>query len=749
MDPTNRFSARGKGRQRPASAMGLRAASSLSLGESVETLRGVSSVRAKALGKLGVSTLGDLLRTPPLRYVDFTSVSAISACRIGDDATVMGTVDSVRTKTVRRRMRIVEVSVVDGTGVMQAVWFNQPWIAESLEKGTRVVLQGTVGHSYGFLQMRSPNHLVLGASGEGDADRPIPSIVAVYRQTKGITSAWISRIVSEACDRCLCPIDFLPAYIRAHRNLMSLTTALTRLHFPSSMDEVAMARRRLAYEELLLLQLHWGLERLGMEGEGTAFAHNTDGPLLHSYLETLPYELSEDQASALDSILSDMASDRRMHRMLLGDVGTGKTAVAAAALACAADSGGQGVLMAPTEVLARQYGAKIGPVFDAVGITWATLTASTPASDRAQMLASLANGQLSVLFCTHAVLEDDVVFYNMTLAVVDEQHRFGVGQRDALRAKGPSCDYLCMTATPIPRSLALTLYGNLDCSSIRQRPGGNREIATELVDKRNAFIAYEAVQECVSAGQQAYIVCPLVGQRGTAYGGESEEDENVGEQAPFGEEDLERAGGDLKAARAEAQFLSTKIFPELRVELLCGGMPALEKARVMGDFRDGLIDVLVSTTVVEVGVDVPNATLMVVEDAERFGLSQLHQLRGRVGRGEHPGRMILLADARTEIARRRMEAMCSIQDGFELAEMDLELRHEGDVSGLRQHGMPGLRFSNVVRDADLVYMTREDAGVILRDDPSLSEPAHALLRAELEERYGQTGDERVERIENR
>ncbi len=702
-----------------------RCRATVALGNPVGLLRGVSDARVRAFGRLGVTTVSDLLLNAPARYIDFTDITPISHLRIGDEATVMGSVHSVRARTARRRMKIVEASIVDSTGVINAIWFNQPWIVDSIAEGSEVVLQGKVEHRYGYLQMTSPRYME--ASDDGSRS---PAILPIYRQTKGLATGVISKLVAEAVSVASFSLDPIPADLRERRSLMSRSTALGELHFPSSMEQVRLARKRLAYEELLFLQLRWLMLRRAMDEEGGAISHVVDGPLLAAYIEALPYSLTEDQRAALDAILADMAAGRRMNRMLLGDVGTGKTAVAAAALAAVADSGSQGVLLAPTEVLARQYGEKMGPVLDSIGVRWETLTSATPAAERQRIVAGLVAGQVQALFGTHAVLEPDVVFRSMTLAVVDEEHRFGVDQRNALRAKGDCCDYLSMTATPIPRSLALTMYGYLDCSWIRTRPGGDRAIETVLVDKRNRFMAFDEIRDCVARGHQAYLICPLVGEpaeNGPADRSLEDEGDDWSPDGPMAEEELELAGSDLKAARAEADYLAAKVFPEMSIGLLCGKMPASEKSEAMDRFRRGETDVLVSTTVVEVGVDVPNATVMVVEDAERFGLSQLHQLRGRVGRGVHPGKMVLLAAARTEGSRKRLEAMCSTQDGFELAELDLALRHEGDVSGSRQHGMPGLRFSNVARDLDLVEISRADAAEILRDDPDLSDPANMLL----------------------
>lgn len=709
---------------------------------SVDQLDYVKGARGRALSRLGIETLRDLVYDAPRRYMDFTDATPILQCTVGEKANILGTVHKISTRSSRRRMKITQATIVDDTGIIEAVWFNQPWVGNALSEGTTVLLQGTVDFRNGFKQMKSPEYMVL----EGDAKA---GIRPVYSQTKGITSAWVSRFVDEAMDDIGLVVDPLPVWLRMERGLVSRQCALRMLHHPEDLGQVDVAKHRLAYEELLLLQLHWTEQRNAAAAVGSGHRHVVDGPKMRAFHDAIPFELTYDQQGALDSILADMASPRPMNRMLLGDVGTGKTIVAAGAFAAVSDTGTQGVLMAPTEVLARQYGEKIGPVLDQLGIRWSTLTSSTPAAERRMLLASLASGQTEVLFATHAVLEDDVRFADLSLVVIDEQHRFGVEQREKLRSKGRYADYLCMTATPIPRSLALTIYGNLDCSYIRQRPGGNRPIETVVMDKGNRFAAFDEIRECVAQGHQAYIICPLIGEPGgrgqTA--GDSMDAGDAGSddleydafERPLEEDDLEAAGGDLKAARKEAEYLQQQVFPEMCVGLLCGQQSAKEKTDTMASFARGEIDVLVSTTVVEVGVDVPNATLMVVEDAERFGLSQLHQLRGRVGRGDSPGKAILLASTNTEVSAKRMHYIEQTQDGFELAKLDLSLRREGDVVGSRQHGLPSLRFSNVVRDADLIEQARADAEKILGSDPLLEHPANALLRHEVNAIYSHVG----------
>ncbi len=521
---------------------------------------------------------------------------------------------------------------------------------------------------------------------------------------------WLRRLVSNALEDYADVPDHLPVDVRLERGLMSYAAALHQIHFPDDSASAQAARRRLAFDELLVLQLGLARRKHSLTREHAGISHTLGGTALTRLGESMPFTLTDDQQRAVDEILADMSSPRPMNRMLLGDVGTGKTLVAAHALCAAVDTSMQAAMMAPTEVLAIQYAEKLGPLLDSAGVSWALLTGSITASERRTILEAAARGDLGVLFGTHALLEQSVTIKRLSLAIVDEQHRFGVGQRLGLRAKGAAADLLVMTATPIPRSLALTLYGDLDTSYLRTRPdtaGGNVSVTTRLVSRAGRDKAYDRVREEVRRGHQAYIVCALV----------------------------EEGEVEAKAATREAERLRSEVFPSLRVALLTGRMRPAEKAATMREFRDGLIDVLVSTTVIEVGVDVPNATLMIVENAERFGLAQLHQLRGRIGRGTHPGEFLLFSDARTDESRERMQAIASTTDGFELAEHDLRLRGEGQLLGARQHGMPELRLASIITDTDLLDAARADASALVAEDPHLSQPVHSPLRLVMEQSF--------------
>ncbi len=695
-----------------------RLAATAALGEDVGRLAYVSGAREEALRRLGIETVADLLMHIPRRYLDFSHALSIEEAPLGEVATIVAVVDRVRAKTTRSRMSVVEVSLVDDTGVLQLAFFKQPWLARQIEPGQRLAAMGKVEFAYGFKQMSAP---VIERLDEG---APTGSILPVHPVGEGISVAWMRRIVAAALERTGDVADALPARLRAARGLMSWARALRSIHFPSSFAARDAARQRLAYDELLYLQLALRLRNDANLLDVTPCAH-ASGSHVAAVRAALPFALSDEQEEAASAILADMADGGRvMNRLLLGDVGTGKTAVACVALAAVADTGTQAAVMAPTSVLAQQYAVSCGPHLDAAGVSWALITGATPAPERAATCARLAAGEVTVLFGTQALLSDDVRFKRLTLVVIDEQHRFGVGQRNALRAKGPGADLLVMTATPIPRTLALSVYGDLDVSVIRHRPRPGAGVATRVLTEPNRDIAYGAIREALAAGEQAYVVCPLVAEGE----GELEDVPGAGDgEAPARLHDVARETAHLR-----------RVFPEARVEPLHGRMGPQEKAAAIDAFRAGEVDILVSTTVIEVGVDVPRATVMVVEDGERFGLATLHQLRGRVGRGDRAGRCFIIAGtgAQGAAARERLAALESTSDGFALAELDLRLRHEGEILGFRQSGGVTLRYVDFDEDAGIIEAARRDADELLRHARALDAPSTRPLRLEVIRRYG-------------
>jgi ATP-dependent DNA helicase RecG len=673
----------------------------------VASARFVDRARVEALARLDIHSVGDLVHHYPFRYLDLTDVETLRDVRPGTEATVVGRVHDIKERRPRPRLTITEVGLVDGTGALIGVWFNQSWMAQRFVRGERVAFAGKVELDYGLKKMKNPFVERLGS--DDDASR-VGRVLPIHRTTEGLTTNWLRRLVSACVDDFADVPDHLPVSIRAHRRLLPLRAAIRAVHFPASMAEAEIAHRRLAYDELFLLQCYMAMRKHAVTREHAGIRHCVNGSALEKLRNAIPFTLTEDQRRSTEDVLADMASPRPMNRMLLGDVGTGKTLVAAHALAAAADSSSQAAMMAPTEVLATQYAEKVGPLLAQSGVTWALLVGSTPAAERRRILEQTASGEMQVLFGTHALLEQSVSFAKLTLAIVDEQHRFGVSQRLGLRGKGASADLLVMTATPIPRSLALTLYGDLDTSYLRERPHGFglEHVTTKLVKSTRRDDAYKQVRRAVRDGRQAYVVCALVDESDVA---------------------------SARAATREAERLRTQVFSDLKVGLLTGRMKSAEKTAVMRDFRDGKVNVLVSTTVIEVGVDVPNATVMIVEDAERFGLAQLHQLRGRIGRGEHPGTFLLFADPKTTEGRERMAAIEATNDGFELAEYDLRLRGEGHILGDRQHGLPALRLASVLTDAPLIEQARKDAAQLIESDPHLSRPEHQPLLREVKRTF--------------
>ncbi len=693
----------------------------------VSRLRFARGARAEALGRLDISSVRDALQHVPHRYLDFTRVTPVAGADVGEQATVVGSVDKVTLKRPRPRLQIVEVALVDATGVLMCAFFKQPWLAEQIHVGDTLAVSGKVTFAYGFKQMTPQFHEVVAKAGEGAASAAsFARMLPVHGVTDGLSPAWMRRIESAALadygDAC----DFMPASLVASHEFMTEARALREAHFPSGRAAAERARRRLAYDELLCLQAALLARRAIELADVAPHEHVVGGPRVSALLAALPFELTAEQRQAADEILADMAAPAPMNRLLLGDVGTGKTAVAAVALAAVADSGSQAAVMAPTSVLARQYAEKLGPVLDRAGVSWALVTGSTPVAERGATAAGLASGALSVLFGTTAVLGDDLAFDDLSLVVVDEQHRFGVGQRARLRSKGTAPDQLTMTATPIPRTLALSVYGDLACSRIAQRPHAGAGVTTKVITPENVDLAHTAIAEAVAAGHQAYVICPLV----------DDADDGAGlDDVPVSE--LAQTSARPHSARAVYERLRDRVFRGVRVGLVTGRMSAAEKDEAMAAFRAGEVKVLVSTTVVEVGVDVPNATVMMVWDADRFGLATLHQLRGRVGRGEDAGTVFLVSAARgTSPARKRLRALEKTSDGFALAEMDLRLRHEGEVLGYRQSGGVTLRHVDMIADADLVAAAHEDAAHLVAKDPSLTDARHAPLAREVRRRFG-------------
>ena len=705
----------------------------------------VSPKRASALSKIGVETVRDLVCNYPRRYVDMSRVSVIASAQIGDTCTIRANVYAAKLKKPRPNLPLTEVTLVDGTGTLMVTAFRQPHLANRLKPGMAVAVSGKVEFNYGFKRMVNPYIEVLEETGADFHGMIVP----VHPSTGAVKPGLMRRLVSNALEQTLGAIDPLPLQLRMKYRLMSRSSALSCIHFPRSMEERSQARRRLAYEEVLLLELILMREGAKRSDGKTPVEHVLGGPRVARLASCLPFDLTDEQARARDDILARMAAPHAANHMLLGDVGTGKTIVAAFALAACADTGGQALFMAPTEILARQHSETLGPLLDAAGVSTALLVGSTSSEARSDVLARCADGRLDVVFGTHALIEPDVECSNCTLVVIDEQQRFGVEQRSALVSKGACPDALYLTATPIPRTLALALFGNLSLSYIRHRPRAAAPRKTFVHAYGERGVAYDAAKAACERGEQVYVVCPLVGEsrsvgEGTHQGEGGEKSVDEDEAYDFDsiaiEVEGDMMGGNAHAAEEEAAFLQAKVFAGFTVGLVHGKLAASKKQEVMAAFRAGDVDVLVSTTVIEVGVDVPNATVMIIEDADRFGLSQLHQLRGRVGRGDKPGEVHLISGARKETALERLAAMERTDDGFELANYDLSLRREGDILGNRQSGASLLKLVNVVRDGNIIEAAHADAQAILDEDPNLESEQYRSLAREARVVYRRAKD---------
>jgi ATP-dependent DNA helicase RecG len=664
------------------------------------SLRGTAG---KALVTLGIETVGDLLEHLPHSHRDRRDVRPVAELGVGEEATVAVGVRGVTVRPMRdRRRKRVEARVFDESGPLVAVWFNQPWIARQLGEGAQVLLHGKLRRRNEFWVTE---HEVFG---DGGAPVHTVGLVPVHPATEGITPGRLRQLAWDSYPRFFDVVEPLPARLRVEERLPDRPASLAAVHFPDREQDERDARRRLAFEELLLLQLAVaGRRRTRREGR-RARPLAARGVVVDRWRWSLPFELTGDQERAMKEIDRDIAGERPMQRLLMGEVGSGKTVCALHAMLRAVENGAQAALMAPTETLAEQHHRTLDSLLGGY-LPLELLTGSTPAGRRRDLLARLDNGQLQLVVGTHALIEDTVKFRDLALAVVDEQHRFGVRQRAALDGKAPeglAPHALHMTATPIPRTLSLTAYGDLDATVLRELPAGRQPVETYVVDGARARArAYQRIREEIAAGRQCFVVCPLV-----------EESEAL----------------QARAATAEYERLRTSEFRDQRVELIHGQMPSKRKQAAMEAFAAGDADVLVATSVIEVGIDVPNATVMLIEAAERYGLSQLHQLRGRVGRGEHRSLCILFGDPDLP----RLEAIARERDGFRLAEIDLELRGAGDVLGTRQHGLPELRVARLPEDTELLVRARDRADLLLRADPRLEQPEHALLRDAVAARFG-------------
>ena len=670
-------------------------------------LNGVGPVNAERLEKLGIQTLGDMLYHFPRRYDDYSQQVRIRDLRYGMEVTVIGEIKRISKRPGKSRRQMTEAIVQDESGGLRVNWFNQPWMIRNLDLGDSVVLSGKVDQYLGRLTMNNPEWELLERE-QLHTNRIVP----VYPLTADVGQRWLrgmmNRVVTHWAPRVPDP---LPTAVIEAANLESLSEALLQAHFPDSQERIAAARQRLAFDELFLLQLAVLQQKQSWQGQ-TAQRFEAPKDWLDSQIALLPYLLTNAQQRALADLLKDLDSGKPMNRLLQGDVGSGKTVVAALCMATVIRAGAQAALMAPTSILAEQHYSSLKGLLVGEGNLQPNelrlIVGSTPEPEKQEIRQGLQDGSIKVIVGTHTLIEDPILFSQLELVVIDEQHRFGVGQRAELRAKGTNPHLLVMTATPIPRSLSLTIYGDLDLSVIDEMPPGRQEIGTHLLLPRERERAYKLIRREAHAGRQAFIIYPLIEESETS---------------------------ETKAAVDEQKRLKKEVFPDLKVELLHGRLNTEDKDKAMAAFRDGKAQVMVSTTVIEVGVDIPNATVMLIEGANRFGLAQLHPLRGRVGRGAEKSYGILIPDHEDAAENERLQALLETNDGFILAEKDLAQRGPGQFLGRQQSGFPDFRLASL-SDARLIDKARRQAEQLLAADPDLSQPQHHALAVAVKKYLG-------------
>ena len=685
------------------------------LTDSIQYVKGVGPKRAELFKRLGINTVEDALTHLPRRYEDRGNLKKISQIKYGEIETISGIVKAAGINvTTRKRMKIFELVVGDGTGIITAKWFNQPYMKNVFKIGQKVILNGKVkmNNYYGYgAEIDNPEYEII----DDDSDVLLHTgrIVPIYPETSGITSRQIRVIIKTILDAHQSHInDYLSSDIIEQNRLMPLFTVFSEIHFPEVEKDIALLNsgrsemhRRLAFDEFFFLELGLALRKKDMEKEKRD-ALKINGELTKQLIDSLPFKLTSAQVRVIEEIKNDLMSPHPMNRLVQGDVGCGKTVVALSAMLMAIENGFQTAIMAPTEILAEQHYLNIKSLINKLSLKVVLLTSSR--KDKEDIKA-VEDGEANIVIGTHALIQDDIRFKRLGLAVVDEQHKFGVMQRGAIKKKGYNPDILIMTATPIPRTLAMSVYGDLDISVIDELPPNRMPIKTMKFYKSHRPEAFKLVKKEILQGRQCYVIYPLI-----------EESEKV----------------DLKAATEMAEHLKKDIFPEYNLGLLHGRIKTEEKEKIMKDFKEGLINILVSTTVIEVGIDVPNASVMLIEHAERFGLAQLHQLRGRVGRGQYQSYCFLMAEyPLSDDAKRRLDIMVKTNNGFDIAEEDLNIRGPGEFFGTRQSGLPELKNANILRDVKILEAARREAFDLIKKDPVLSMPEHISLKTVLKQKW--------------
>ena len=674
---------------------------------SCQYIKGVGPKRALLLKKMSVETVLDLLYVNPHRYEDRQTMIPITKLSVGEFQTVQAKIVASGLKNTRRRIALFQVALEDETGVLFATWFNQPYLKDRFKVGDVVILSGKVQWYGRELQMMAPDYEIL--SGDSTDLLHTGRIVPIYPLTEGLTQRILRVIIKNALDDSHAYLEeFLPEEILTRHRLMKLKEAISSIHFPPSMKAAEEARYRLTFEEFLILQLGIGMKKRVYQSVKRTVQYTKASEFVEEFVKTLSFSLTNAQQKVISEIAENLQGPSPMNRLLQGDVGSGKTLVACCALHLAVRNGLQGALMVPTEVLAEQHYTTLNRLFSPLGIQVDLIIGDDKAKHKKQILKDLQESKTQILVGTHSLLEEKVSFKNLGMIVIDEQHKFGVVQRSTMRSKGMDPDVLVMTATPIPRTLALTVYGDLEISILDEMPPGRGKISTYWIRKNKLNDAYQFINREVKKGAQVYIIYPLV-----------EESEKT----------------ELKAATKMFKHLSEDVFRDLRLGLVHGRMKALEKNEVVYQFRDRKIDILVSTTVIEVGIDIPNASIILIENAQAFGLAQLHQLRGRIGRGPQKSYCILEGDPRTQEGVERLKTMIETQDGFKIAEADLSIRGPGEFLGTRQHGLPEIRFGNLMTDVAMIKLARQASTEILDRDPFLKSLIHRGLYEIVQKRF--------------
>lgn len=673
------------------------------INESIQYVKGIGPKKAEKLNKLGIYTIKDLLYYFPRQFEDRSVIKKIAQLEDEEKVTVKALITNIESYTPKKGMTITRIDVKDDTGFAKLTFFNREYIKNTFRVGDSILAFGKVKKNGRFVELNSCELEYLSTS-----PKNIGKLVPVYPLSYGITNKDIMNTVRMVFENKDIKIpEYMPEYLLKKYRLCGIDYAIKNIHFPKDKESLKVALYRLIFEELLVLQLGLFMYKGGNSNEkGILFKRDQR---LDEVLESLPFSLTRAQNRALNEIIDDMCSEKVMNRLVQGDVGSGKTVVALLALAECVFNGYQGALMAPTEILAQQHYESFTETFEDIGINVELLTGSVTKKQKEGILHRARDGEIDILIGTHALIEDNVEFKNIGLVITDEQHRFGVRQRGKLSSKGTSPDILVMTATPIPRTLALILYGDLDISIIDELPPGRQPIETIAVEKKKRDKVYNSlVRREVDKGRQVYIVCPLV-----------EESESL----------------DITSATETAEEIKRDFFPDLRVGLLHGKMKPSEKDAIMTAFKNHELDILVSTTVIEVGVNVPNSTLMIIENAERFGLAQLHQLRGRVGRGKHQSYCVLIYGSNSEVCRKRMGIMEETNDGFKISEKDLEIRGPGEFFGTMQHGVPELKVANLFKHMKILKTVQQEARIIIGEDPTLDFKEYRGLKREIESKF--------------